>query len=788
MSTQPLLGRASARSSGRASGRASGRTASAGTTAVRQATASLNGYVLDGENKETLISATAVVKGLKLGGLTNKAGFFSIKNIPVGKQTIVVTYLGYEKKEVALEFDAGEAKKITVELSKRVSKSQEVTVEASREAERRQISISQVSVSMQQVKQIRIGGEADVFRTIQFLPGVLTSSQISSGLFIRGGSPDQNLVLLDGMAVYNPSHLFGFISAFNTEAIKDVDLNKGGFPAQYGGRLSAVLNLTTKDGNREKIEGTAALGILSSKASIEGPLGSQGSFFAGGRASYLTLLRPLIPEDPANPLPNFGFYDLNAKITQNITPDDKVSVSGFMSSDFLGLDAGGVNVNIGIGNRAGSARWTHVFGDNLFSTVILSSSHYRNGFDGNFAGAEFLVDNTITDYTAKADLEWFLTNDLTLKVGGELNRYEFGFIQDLAARRNDTSAVARLLAGATRTELIIRDWVASGYAQANYNFTDDISLQAGLRLNYQRLNTDLFSSSSSSNRGNLLLDPRISARVRASDDLTFKAAWGIYSQYLRLASNPDFTFFDTWLPTDSSLGASRSTYYGLSTEMKLFQDTDVPLDLTVDLYYKSLNNINELNSLAARSRKVSEVFFSGNGEAYGAEIFLQKKSGQWTGWVGYALGWVWGQFDSINAGRRFNPRYDRRHDFKIVGLYTINDQWDVGASFSFQSGQPYTGVSSRFSSRLPDELFGSSISVSTERFGRRLPASHQLNINANYNTTLFGLPAKILIDIYNVYSRRDIWFIVYNNRGPVTEVQEVRLLPIIPTVALEIKF
>jgi len=744
-----------------------------------QATATLSGYVLDSETKETLISATITIKDAKLGTLTNKSGFFTLKNIPVGKQTLTVSYLGYAKKELVIDFDAGESKKLTIELKRKQSQSEAVTVEASREAERRQISISQVNVPMQQIKQIRIGGEADVFRTIQFLPGVLTSSQISSGLFIRGGSPDQNLVMIDGMTVYNPSHLFGFISAFNTEAIKDVELIKGGFPAQYGGRLSAVLSLTQKEGNREKVEGVAAIGLLSSKVSVEGPLGANGSFFAGGRASYLTILRQLIPEDPANPIPNFGFYDLNAKITQNITPDDKISVSGFMSSDFLALDGGGLNVNISIGNRAASARWTHVFGDNLFSTVLLSTSHYRNGFDGNNAGFQFFVDNTITDYTAKADMEWFTTNDLTIKFGGEANRYEFGFVQDLAARRGDNPTPVPGGTNpnfATRTDLTLRDWVFSGYGQVNYNFSDYISLQGGLRWNYYQT------------LGAHLWDPRLSLRYQPADNFTVKASWGVYHQYLRLASNPDFTFFDTWLPTDASLGPSSATYYGLSFETKLFENTDFPLDATFDVYYKSLVNINELNTLAARSRKASEIFFSGNGEAYGAEVFVQKKVGQWTGWVGYALGWVWGQFDSINFGRRFNPRYDRRHDFKIVGLYTINEQWEVGASFTFQTGQPFTGVSSRFQTRFPDEQFGTGLSVSTDRFGLRLPPSHQLNINANYNTILFGLPAKVLIDIYNVYSRRDIWFVVYNNRGPVTEVLDVRLLPIIPTVSLEVKF
>lgn len=727
----------------------------------------INGFVRDTDTKETLISATVSIKGTKFGALTNKSGFFVLKNVPAGAYTLSVRYLGYQPVDKQITIEADAVQSLDIAMTSKTAQSEQVTVEANREVEKRQISISQVNVSMQTIKQMRLGGEADVFRTIQLLPGVLTSSQISSGLFIRGGSPDQNLVLLDGMTVYNPSHLFGFISTFNADAIKDVELIKGGFPAEYGGRLSAVLNLTQKDGNRDKFEGVGSVGLISSKLSLEGPVGN-GSWFIGGRRTYLDLILGLVPEDPQNPFPRFGFYDLNGKITQNISPNDKISLSGFMSADDLTLNGAGVRFTIGIGNRGASLKWTHVFGEDLFSTVNITASRYRNGFNGNNAGFKFLVQNFITDYSVKANFEWFTTNELTLKFGAEYTNYRFQFQQNFGS---DT-IVSTPNNQNGRTNLLIFDQTYVLYGQANYQLSNVLSAQFGGRAySLQLARTTLF-------------EPRLSMRWQADDNIAVKLSTGIYYQYLRLASNPDFTFFDTWLPTDSSVKPLRAIHYIASVETKPFENWD----LNVDVYYKDLTNINELNQFNTRSDNVANVFFSGKGQAYGAEIFLQKKTGRLTGWVGYALGWVWAQYDSISRGARFNPRYDRRHDFKIVAQYQLSDTWEMGASFTLQSGQPFTGASSRFQTRLPGETAGAGVTIPTGYNALRLPISHQLNINFNYNTTVFGLPARLLIDIYNVYSRRDIWFRYYDTSQDVTKVTDVRLLPIIPTIALEVKF
>lgn len=733
-----------------------------------QETGAINGYVVDEATQETMIGATVRVKDSRLGAITNKSGFFAIVNVPSGRRTLIVSYVGYEPSEVEVTLAPNGSEKVTIAIRQK-AKSNQITVTGERDIEKRRIDVSRVNVPVEQLKQLRIGGESDVFRSLQYMPGILTSSQISSGLYIRGGSPDQNLVLIDGSTVYNPTHLLGFFSAFNADAIKDVDLIKGGFPAEYGGRLSAVLSLTQMDGNKNEFEGLASLGLISSRATLQGPVGN-GSWFVGGRRTYIDLLLNAVPEDKENPLPNFNFYDLNAKITQDFGSNDRVFLSGFMSADDLSLEGDGLEFNIGIGNRTGSLRWTHIFGDNLFTTLNLTGSRYYNEFGGNQSGFEFSIENVITDYTLKGGVEWFASDRFNIKGGFESTRYIFDYQKNFSGNKDSTVAPGTVTSATTN--LTVYDWTHAGYVQGNFFITDLLSMQLGLRTNYSGLSN------------NVTWDPRAAIRYQFQENIALKGAWGIYHQYLHLASLPDFSFFDTWLPTDSTVGTGRSTQYVLSLETEPFEG----YGLNIEGYFKKLENINEVNQFATDVETVRDIFYEGKGEAFGAEIFLQKKVGDFTGWAGYALGFINARFDSVNQGRWFRPKYDRRHDLKLVGQYRINDRWEIGASFAFQSGQSYTGVTSRFESSLPGEPNPTSVTVPAERYGLRLPPSHQLNINANYTSTLFGLPMRLLIDIYNVYSRRDIWFRYYDATEKVTEVVDVRLLPILPTVAIEVKF
>lgn len=732
--------------------------------------ASLSGFVKDAESGETLIGATVYMPGIKKGARTNKNGYYIISGIDQGKLKVKISYVGYEVLEKEISFSKNQSIRMDFELNPTEAMTEQVTVEAEREIEKRQITMSKINVPVSQMKEIRIGGESDVFRTLQLLPGVLTSSQVSSGLYIRGGSPDQNLVLLDGMTVYNPSHLFGFISTFNSEAIKDVELIKGGYPAEFTSRLSSVVNITQKDGNRNKVGGMASLGLVTSKLSLDGPAPwDGGTWFAGGRITYFDLIRPALDTDPLNPIPDIGFKDLNMKVTQEIGKNDKIFLSGFYSRDDMSFKRPGMDMNMFMGNKAGAFRWNHIFSSDVFSTFLFSTSYYNNGFNQNLSGFDMKIDNSILDFTGKYDVDYFVSDVLTLKTGVELKNYTFKYDQNWTGSSEESEE------GTTeggRLKLKVEDWNYSGYLQGNYQFTDLMSAQAGVRVEHWKL------------AKKTLIDPRMAFRWQMQEWLAVKASYGKYHQYLRLSSVQDFTLFDTWLPSDTTINPSYADHFILSFETHPAED----LDLNFDVYYKKLHNISEVRNDQLEGSTVSDVFYEGEGEAYGFEVFLQKRVGKIAGWIGYGFGFVNAKFEKINNGNTFNPKYDRRHDFKAVLQYDINDTWDVGAQFQMQSGQPYTGSSSRFNKVMYGEGWGKGMTFPTDRYGLRLPMSHQLNVYGSYTTTMFGLPFRVILDVYNVYSRRDILQRQYSVDGEDTIVEDIKLLPILPTFSFELKF
>ncbi len=409
-----------------------------------------------------------------------------------------------------------------------------------------------------------------------------------------------------------------------------------------------------------------------------------------------------------------------------------------------------------------------IFNEHLFSTFIASYSNYFNNFKGDQSGYEFLIDNSIADFTIKGDFEWFESDLFTAKAGFEVSKYEFNYLQNFTG---DTDSTQQGSQGGS-TNLSVKDLQTSAYAQFKYSLNELLSLQGGIRANYWQL-SDL-----------LTYDPRLSLNYILSDKITLKAAWGIFHQNLRLAAQPNFSFFDTWLPTDSTVPASFANHYILSLETKLIKG----LDFNFDVYYKTFENVSELNVNALKGANVRDVFYIGNAYAWGAEVFVQKKFGRLNGWIGYAIGFIKAKFDSINNGDEFRPKYDRTHDFKIVVNYELNDDWDFGASFLFQTGQSYTGVTSRAQSFLPGQIYGKSKVVPSQRYGLRLPSSHQLNLTAGYKFDMWGLDAKAIMDIYNVYSRRDILVRFYNTRDDKAYIDDVLLIPILPTISLEVKF
>jgi hypothetical protein len=727
---------------------------------------SIAGTILDKSSSEPLIGATVMLEGTKIGTRTNKSGYYSLQKIPAGEYNLLVRFMGYKQSLQKITLKTGADLRINIELEEAAVQTEGVQVVADREAEHREISISRVNVPINQIKEIRVGGESDIFRTIQFLPGVLTSSQVSSGLYVRGGSPDQNLVLLDGAAIYNPSHLFGFFSTFNTNAVKDVEFIKGGFNAEYGGRLSSVLNITQKEGNKKEVEGNLSIGLISSQIGIEVPLGN-GSIFVSGRRSYFDILLPVMELFTDATIPDFYFYDINAKITQEFGENDKVSISGFLGKDALNFGSTGTSINMNVENRLLSGHWTHIFGNSLFSTFVVNYSKYRNQFSGGQTSYAFIMDNSIEDITAKANVEWYLGENASLIFGAEVNKLDFDFLMNFTG---DTVSTTQGENG--QLKLQIPDLNYAAFVQSKFNLTEYLSVQAGLRGSYYQLNGEYF------------IDPRLAVRYMLSGNISLKAAWGIYHQALRIAGIPNFSICDAWLPSDTSVSVSKSNHYIFSIETRPSEN----FDLNFDLYYKTMNGIGELNQMTLTAEKVTDVLFIGNAYSYGAEVFVQKTIGRLTGWAGYGLGFIYAKFDSINHGNEFHPKYDRTHDFKVVMQYKLFDNWEVGGTFTLQSGQSYTGATSRGKTLLPDQTFGNSKITMSDLYGLRLPMSHQLNLYVAYSFKMWSKNARFVIDIFNVYNRRDILMRMYNTRDEVTVVEDMRLLPIIPSLSFEVKF
>ena len=719
----------------------------------------------DSSNGETLIGAVVRIGGTNLGAVTNKNGYYVIRAIPADTVTLRCSYVGYRTVERAVDVRGGNLS-LNIVLAPQDVQASDITIEGSKDEEQKEIKISSVNLTAAQIQEVPSIGETDLFRALQFLPGVLDLVRNLQRFIFRGGTPDQNLILMDGSTIYNPNHLFGFFSTFNTDAIKDVELIKGGFPAEYGGRLSSVINVTNKDGDRNKFQGDLSLGLIDSRLTLESPLGN-GAILLSGRRTYADLILGLLPKDPTSPLPDYYFYDLNGKITQNFGQNDKVFVSGYSGSDNLSYNTGALDFGMNWGNAAASARWTHIISDKMVSEFNFSGSKYNSGFTGDEAGSSFSLANSISDVTAKWNCEYDASDQHTIKAGFEASRYSFTYQQNYLGSADSSSSSSN-----DTSNISVNDWATAVFAQDNWQVTPLASLQAGLRANWTKQSNAL------------TWDPRVSMRYILADNLTLKASWGMYTQYLHLAARPDFDFYDVWLPTDSTVPPERAIQYIAGAESHPWEGWD----FDVDLYYKALHNVAEFKPYVTGGTTVADVFSIGNGEAYGAELFLQKKVGPVTGWLGYTLSWVTEDYADINYGQPFPPFYDRRNDVDVVLSWQVNNRWRLGAVWTYATGQPYTAATSQYSIGLPGQTISNEYTFPGAEDALRLPAAHRLDASAAYQTTIFGYASTLNFSIFNVYDYREVWFIYYDTTKNPTQVTDVRLLPIIPTVSLEVKF
>lgn len=726
-----------------------------------QTRASLNGFIRDTETGETLLGANVYLVDSGRGGTTNNAGYYVINNIPAGTYTVRFSYIGYEKQEREITLEESENRRLNVELVPAGFTMDELVIVSDRELEERQ-NIGTASVSTELVKSVPSVLQADVFRSVQLLPGVKAASDFSSGLYIRGGGPDQTLILLDRTTVYNPSHFFGFFSTFNPDAIKDVRLYKGAYPAAYGGRLGSVLDVYNKDGNRNQTSGSLSLGMLSSRAMIEGPYPG-GSYMLAVRRSTLEPLLAVLRRSVDN-VPNaFYFYDVNAKVNYDQWDDNRLSIAAYTGTDDVRFPFGDDSqFNLFYGNRTLSMDWTHLLSHRTFTNITLTASEYFNDPVFKFGGTKIERQNRILDFSLKTDIEWLPSRSYELLAGFWGGQKVF-MLEDS-------------FDGETTMDERIGSDYASLYIQNIWRPGNRWKLNAGLRGNYY------------SSGDYLRLDPRLSAEFRLATNTRLQAAYGRYHQFLTLLTNEAISAFDLWLITDNGVPPAYGDQY--VTGLK---NTSIPgYNFEFELYYRTMRDLFEFDPFLpdAAGLDYAELFRFGKGYATGFEVFLEKTRGRLYGFIGYTWGLTRRNFDGFNENRFYPPKYDRTHDINIVSNYRLNDRWTASAVFNYATGQAYTEPLGR--SELNSNPFDGTI-VDAIIVGRvnasRLPAYHRFDIGFTREGTFFGkADSEWQFQIINLYSRRNVWFYTYDFDENPVERDEARMLPVIPVIGYSVEF
>ncbi len=723
--------------------------------------ATINGYVTEAQTGEAIWGANVILDGTTTGTSTNSSGFYTLSRVQPGTYTVVFSFVGFQDKRVEITLEEGETLRLDAELLEVGLEMDDVVVEADffdRE-ERQNIGVATVPTRL--IREVPAVLQADVFRSIQLLPGIRAASDFSSGLYIRGGGPDQTLILLDNTTVYNPTHFFGFFSTFNPDAIRDVRVYKGGFPAEYGGRLGSVVSIFNKDGNRRETRGTASVGLLSSRASIEGPY-SGGSYMFAARRSTLEPVLWALRSSVDNIPDSFYFFDLNGRVNYDAGSKDRLSFSFYAGMDDVVFPAGeDLVLNLNYGNLTGSATWRRILSNELFSKVTLTGSRYFNFPKFEFGGTVFERSNTVNDFSIKADLEWSPGQQHTVKGG--------------IWAGNILLKLADVFDGLETQSPRIESQYFTAYIQDRWRLTPKWLINGGLRASYY------------SSGEHFRLEPRLSVEYRATDSIRLQTAAGRYYQFLSLISNEAFSGFDTWLLTDDGVPPA----YGDQFMAGVKWTPNSTYNFEFEVFYRTMEQLFELDPRIPDTAGLdySELFRFGTGYAYGAEILLERNSGRINGFIGYTWGTTRREFPGFNNNNAFPPKFDRIHDLNVVMNYELSQRWRATAVFSYATGQAYTQPLGRtqlgnpFGTQPDNPLIVGNVNAS------RLPAYHRLDIGFTRKGRFFDLgDSELQLQLINVYSRRNIWFYQFDfDENPVKRV-DVRMLPIVPSITYTVNF
>ena len=767
---------------------------------------SLSGYLEDLETGESLIGANVLIKELNIGCSTNNYGFFSL-TIPKGEYTIICSYIGYDNinKKIIINKDKSEKFK----LSPSSFQIDEVTISTKKEDYNIKSSdLGNVELEVKKLEKLPVlMGEKDILKTLQLLPGVQSGSEGSSGFYVRGGGPDQNLILLDEGTIYNASHLFGFFSVFNSDAINDINLIKGSMPANYGGRLSSVLDINMKDGNKKRFSGRGGIGLISSKLTLEGPIKKDtSSFIVSARRTYIDILTKPYLDTTEYAGNGYFFYDLTSKFNYRFSNKDQIFISGYFGKDVFTFNSPdwGFNMKIPWGNSTGSIRWNHVFSNKLFMNSSLIFSNYKFEFsatqnvEGNNLYQSRLYSG-IRDWNFKQDFNYYLNPRHTLKFGINNTYHIFSpsnfdaSLDSLDISTND-----------------IRYYAHEGaiYINDEFNLNEKILINAGIRLStfthfgpFERYIKD-----GSNNLGALSTDstinynswepiktyygfePRFSSRYLINEKSSLKFGFNQNYQYIHLTSLSSSSLpTDVWIPSSSIIKPLIGRQYSIGYYRNFNNNK---YEFSLEGYYKNMENLieykeNYIPGTSIGTDNVDNNLVSGDGQSYGFELFLSKNIGNLSGWIGYTWSKTTRKFNELNKGLEFYSKYDRTHDLSIVANYQISKRLNFSTVFVYATGNTLT---------LPESAFlidGDLILEWGERNSHRMEPYHRLDIALTLDGKKKGnYQSSWSFSIYNVYNRQNPYFIYFdvNDDNFGLTAKQVSLFPIIPSISWNFKF
>jgi hypothetical protein len=771
------------------------------TQIIAQGKFTWKGYMKDSLSGETLINASVIINNEARGVTTNQYGYFSF-TLPKGNYQVIFSYVGYIPKVISFDLNENISENILLVPVSGTMQDVVVTASQKRLNNVKSAQMGQVDLSINTVKSLpSFMGETDVLKTLQLLPGVRNAGEGNSGFYVRGGGPDQNLILLDEAVVYNTGHLFGFFSVFNSDAVKNLTLIKGGMPPQYGGRLSSVVDIAMKEGNVNKTEIDAGIGLIASRFSIQGPIvKGKASYIVSARRTYLDLLiKPFVPKSSSFYGSGYYFYDLNAKMNYQVSNNDHLYLSGYFGRDKFDFNnrRRSFSTSIPWGNSTATFRWNHSFSKKLFSNVSLVYNDYKFDFFGSQDNLSLNLSSGIRDYNAKADVDYFASTSHKVKFGAQYTYHTFfpsvvsGNEDSVLFHPNNTQRKF-----ANEYGIYIQDdWDITKRIKINYGLRYSLFQQVGPYTEYKTDANGNKLDSTVYGRQQVVktyggLEPRFTIRYALDDNSSIKASVTRNLQYIHLVSNAGTTLpTDIWVPSTYRVEPQDGILYAAGYFRNFSNNM---FETSLELYYKTMTHqIEYAEGYTPSLSDPEESFVFGKGWSYGSELFINKVKGRLTGWIGYTLSWTWRKFADLNDGNKYPGKYDRRHDLAVVGIYELSPKWKLSSTFIFGTGNAIS---------LPERFYFIEGVLSQEYSSinaYRMKPYNRLDIAATY-TPRHKKPRKYtdswVFSIYNVYSRQNPYFYYFDQQGDATNgtltvtAKQVSLFPIIPAVTWNVHF